>query len=80
MALAIHGNICNTESAMHQAKKSASAKKIGRPSTGQTPVMSLRLPPELRARITAWIAASPDPEQSLSAAIIALIRTALDRA
>ena len=44
-------------------------KKRGPAPTGQTPVTSIRLPPDVLDGMAAWIAAQPDPQPSRSAAI-----------
>ena len=54
-------------------------KKRGRPATGVTPISNLRLAPELRAKIDAWIAAQPEPQPSRSEAIRRLLAQALDK-
>jgi metal-responsive CopG/Arc/MetJ family transcriptional regulator len=58
--------------------KSIQQKKIGRPPTGATPVTSMRLAPELAARIDAWAAKQKDAP-SRSEAIRRLIEKALGR-
>jgi hypothetical protein len=41
---------------MRDTRKKVIPKKRGRPATGKDPVMSLRMPLELRARVEAWAA------------------------
>jgi hypothetical protein len=56
---------------------SALQKKRGRPATGVDPMLNFRSPPELTARIEAWIGAQPDPKPSRSEAIRRLVEKAL---
>jgi hypothetical protein len=52
-------------------------KKKGRPATGQDPVMTVRLPPELTERVDAWVKSRD--AQSRSDAIRQLIELGLDK-
>lgn len=49
----------------------------GRPRTGVHPMRGLRMPPELEARIDAWIERQPEPKPSRSKAIRRLIEKGL---
>ena len=51
-------------------------KKRGRPPTGETPVLALRLPPGLRSEIESWAKQQKD-KPSRSEAIRQLIEIAL---
>jgi hypothetical protein len=57
-------------------KKVLPKKKRGRPATGKDPMMSLRMPPELKVQIDAW-AAHQDDKPPRSEAIRRLIEQAL---
>ena len=52
-------------------------KKRGRPSTGQDPVTAIRLSPDLRDRLDAWISRQEDPKPSRSEAIRRFVESAL---
>jgi len=52
-------------------------RRPGRPATGKDPVQALRMPPELQARISAWIERQPEPKPSRSEAIRRLIELGL---
>jgi predicted transcriptional regulator len=54
-------------------------KKRGRPATGRDPVMSIRLSPDLRARVDAWASRQED-KLSSSEAIRRLIELGLAKA
>lgn len=54
-------------------------KRRGRPPTGKTPISAIRLHPELRAELDAWIARQPDPKPSRSEAIRRLLERGLAR-
>ena len=60
------------------AKKSITVlqKKRGRPATGQDPVLALRIPPALKARIDSWAKQQYD-KPTRSEAIRRLIELAL---
>jgi hypothetical protein len=51
----------------------------GRPRTGRDPPITVRIPKELEAAITAWIDRQPDPKPSRSEAIRRLIEGGLER-
>jgi hypothetical protein len=51
----------------------------GRPRTGVHPARAVRMPPELEAKITAWIEGQPEPRPSRSEAIRRLIERGLER-
>jgi hypothetical protein len=53
-------------------------KKMGRPPTGIGPAIGLRLYPDLKADLDAWIARQPEPKPSSPEAIRRLLRKALD--
>jgi hypothetical protein len=55
---------------------SVAQKKRGRPATGKTPIIGLRLPPELIARVDEWCAGREDCT-SRSDAIRKLVEMAL---
>jgi hypothetical protein len=52
-------------------------RRPGRPATGRDPVRALRMPPELEAKVAAWIERQPDPKPSRSEAIRRLIEKGL---
>jgi hypothetical protein len=49
----------------------------GRPRTGITPIIGVRVPAKLEAKLTAWIEAQPEPKPSRSEAIRRLLERAL---
>jgi hypothetical protein len=49
----------------------------GRPRTGVYPARAVRMPPELEAKITAWIERQPEPKPSRSEAIRRLVERGL---
>lgn len=53
-------------------------KRRGRPATGQEPMLNFRAPPELTARIDAWIAGHIEPRPSRPEAIRRLLSLGLD--
>jgi Arc/MetJ-type ribon-helix-helix transcriptional regulator len=52
-------------------------KTRGRPATGRDPMLNFRSPPELTAKLDAWIAAQPEPRPSRSETIRRLLEKAL---
>jgi hypothetical protein len=54
-------------------------KQGGRPRTGIGPVVSIRLYPEMEAKLAAWMEAQPEPKPSRSEAIRQLLDSALSR-
>jgi hypothetical protein len=50
----------------------------GRPRTGITPIIGVRIPAKLEAKLTAWIKAQPEPKPSRSEAIRRLLERALE--
>jgi hypothetical protein len=61
---------------MAVARKKVIPRKPGRKATGKDPVMSLRMPPDLRSDIEAW-AKTQNNKLTLSKAVISLVRQAL---
>lgn len=49
----------------------------GRPATGRDPAVTVRIPAEVQAEITAWIERQPDPKPTRSEAIRRLIEKGL---
>lgn len=49
-------------------------KKRGPAPTGQMPVTSIRLPPDVLEGMAAWVAAQPEPKPSRSSAINQALR------
>jgi hypothetical protein len=61
---------------MRKSTEKVIPKKSGRPATGRDPVMSLRMPPEVRAKVESWKNAQNE-KLSLSKAIIRLVMRGL---
>jgi hypothetical protein len=58
-----------------RAKKAAPGRRPGRPATGKDPLISLRIPEEIREEVTAW---GIQRGMNRSKAIRALIEIGLD--
>lgn len=56
---------------------SASEKKRGRPTTGLSKPIGLRLYPEQSAAVEEWIAAQPEPRPTLTESIRRLVELGL---
>jgi hypothetical protein len=56
---------------------SGTQKKRGRPATGVTPPFNIRLSPEIRERIDAWIAKQPDASITRAEAVRQLVEIGL---
>jgi Arc/MetJ-type ribon-helix-helix transcriptional regulator len=52
-------------------------KKRGRPATGRDPMLNFRSPPDLTARIDAWVDQQSEPRPSRSEAIRQLVEKSL---